>query len=904
MEVEDNPGSSRPDDYARNNYLTIDSQIDPFSLALQITDSFAQPTSDVDPSGLTTDASLPTLHLPTTEPQEQLDVPKQCMETLSRAIKLENISIYDQCQMPVAQYEAHKRIAGLKFDLPALATNPEHDCRQLDKAIQKRRQPRVYRDNIPLERQDIARGEGLAFPDSARQLKQECDQSAYSEKLDVSKEAIIRLAHALKDNWSASDQRQFIQEAMPSRSFIRDTAITPPLSPFSESESEYIPDSDECEVPLASDASSMLGEDLKVAQSAVLQKESSIEFQSNLDTDTLQLSPRLDPQDMFVQPFKISSLRMESPQSPTSSPFHPIGEGVDIPALLESMDLDRKLTKPGDSKVDTLQPDCTDDSIEFTMESIMGESAGAVKRRVEQEQISICGAIARVDVPVLDFSIPDAEWQGFAMDTRVHLQWLCKTHDIKLSPCPRTSRADAKLRWLPFLKQIDLQHLIKEELSPEGDLSILSDFPNAKEIPTSADYAWKRPGLAILCETEDEELIWEPAPSSDVKSDIVSLARKRRLEMNTIKVGMDPSSGSDFPANPIAPSPPKGQANLLLCGESSSAISSMLSNYIDVRTAKRRKLAKSSYFKSTSTPEAESRMPPSSVQPQPQSNENQICLSKKAEKKIKAVAAPYPRVDIPTTPTKLIKSLNLSRDLFFGLEEHYPAAEIIERDFDRWNTAGVPLSSIRRKSPLADEADITVSPVTGIIVTTLLNVIQKPPPGYRGQTAIRERISCAALRYERLIVLISEANQVDETVRDLTSQETIAYGEFLSFTLGLEFKIEVTYVGGGEATLLKWLISCVIQHAPEAAESQGYIYQDETHWEVCLRRAGLNAYAAQAILGRLRPRSADGEIDRSKPALAVFITMTDEERLCAFRDLMGGDNVLNRVNMTLATKWR
>ncbi|RYC54285.1 hypothetical protein CHU98_g11923 [Xylaria longipes] len=908
MESDDSTGS-QPDHYARDNHLTIDSQIDPFSLALQISDSIPQPTSDVGPSGLTTDASLPGLHLPTAGPWEQLEVPKESTDLLARALQYDDTNSNGQYQMPLAQYEARKHLAELKVDLPALTSDPDYDCYELAKAIRKQRQPNLHRETIPLERQNVTNDEGLIFSDSVCQFRRKLDQRVHHERLDVPKEAINHLAHALQDDWPDSENYRFLEEAMLRRTFLRNLAVTPPLSPYTEHEEDFIPDINACEIPVASDLSSMLSDDLEAAESAALQKEHENDASQILDTNTLRSSPLFDPPELVTKPPKISSIKMESPLSPMTSPFQYNNEGTNIPTLLNSIDIDHVLSNSGSSRLGGLQTNGTDGTLDLSFEIAMEESAVAVLRSIEQEHISIAEAIARVEVPVLDFSIPDPEWKSLPMDAWVQLKWLYESYSIKIPPCPKHSRTDSTLRWLPFLNNVEPQTLTKEIIDCEMDPFQSINFPDAKEVPTSANYVWKRPGVAILRELESEECLEEIMSPVRVVSDLASLARKRRLQIDAVKVGMRSSSESDSSIDFVAPSRQKRQTNLLPSIESNAAVSTLLSNYIDLRTAKRRKQDKSSYFMSTAKPEVEPRS--LSIREPSRSEGNNASLPEIVERPQKKtrLQAPCPRLDVPGAPTKLIKGLTLSRKLFFGLEELYPSAEIIERDFDRWNTVAwgqYSVSSSTLVSSLAAEADIIVSPATGIIVTTLLKVIQKPPPGRRGQSSIRGRISCVALRYERLIVLVSEANTVDETMRDLTSPETMAYAEFVGFTTGLDSKVEVFYVGGGEATLLKWLVSSAAQHAPEATESQEHLIQDETHWEVFLRCAGFNAYAAQAILGRLKLKdhSTDGESECSKPSLVEFITMTDIDRLQRFRDLMGGENVLNRVNKTLVTKWR
>ncbi|KAI1733612.1 hypothetical protein F4680DRAFT_454769 [Xylaria scruposa] len=907
MESDDSTGLSS-DHYARENHLTIDSQIDPLSLVLQIHGSIPQPIS----SGLITDASLPRLHLPTGASQEQLEVPEESINLLACALEYGDINLGAQYQMPLEKYEAHKRLAEFKIDLPALISDPDYDCYELAKAIRKQQQPNLRREMIPLERRNLTNDEGLVFPDSVHQFRRKIDQGVYHEKLDVPKEAIQHLVHTLQDDWHYSENHQFLREMMPGPTLVRNLAVTPPLSPYDEHEEDFVPDIDVCEVPVASDLSSMLSDDLKAAESAALQKEHGRDLSPTIDTVMLPSSPLLDPLNLFIQQSKISSIRMESPPSPMTSPSQCTNEGVDIPALLKSIDIDHASPDLESSGAGDVQTDGKDGIFDLDLEAVMKESAKAVLRGIEQEQISMADAVARVEVPVLDFSIQEPEWHNLPMDTLAHLKWLYESHNIKISPCPRHSRADSKLRWLPFLKNIDLRILTKETISCERDLSQMASFPDSKEVPTSADYVWKRPGFAILRELEGEEYLEEIISPINTIPNLASLARKRRLEMNVVELEMSSLSGkglstADLVVNPL--SLHKRETNLLSSMESNSAISSLLSNYIDLRTAKRRKEDKSSYFMSTS--ELKVGLQPSSIRGPPRLEEKVTSRSKSVTvgqpQKKNTLQAPCTCLDIPRAPTKIIKGLTLSRKLFFGLEELYPEATIIERDFDRWNAvAGDSVLSSTLASSLAAEADVIVSPTTGIIVTTLLKAIQKPPPGHRGQSPIRERISCVALRYERLIVFVSEASTVDETVRDLTPPEAIAYAEFVGFTIGLDSKVEAFYVGGGEDTLLKWLVSSAIRHAPEATQSQEHLIQDETQWEVFLRRAGFNAYAAQAILGRLKldERNANGESECSKPSLAAFIMMTDSERLQRFRDLMGGESVLDRVNKTLATKWR
>lgn len=110
-----------------------------------------------------------------------------------------------------------------------------------------------------------------------------------------------------------------------------------------------------------------------------------------------------------------------------------------------------------------------------------------------------------------------------------------------------------------------------------------------------------------------------------------------------------------------------------------------------------------------------------------------------------------------------------------------------------------------------------------------------------------------------------------------------------------------------EETLAQWIVSLMIQYG--LVDSNVRLLQDETLWEVFLRRAGMNAFAAQAILNKLKPPDSDSNRDRSamlpakKYGLSAFVNMSMEERLARFQPLLGGSNLLTRCSRTLDAGW-
>lgn len=700
---------------------------------------------------------------------------------------------------------------------------------------------------------------------------------------------------------------------------MSELAITPPLSPCPQHEECFVPDSKVCEVPVASSPRSLLSDDLKAAKS-VIEKGELEELSHISDIAAAQLSPLPDKLALDAERFKIDSIRVESPLLTSSSPHKLFNRGVNVPSLLKSMDIDHALSPPFSSETDdahTIGMIATHDS---ELQNTMEQSSASLMRSIEQECINVADTMARVEVPTMDFSISEPKWQALPMNTKAHLDWLNKEHDTALHYWPRNAKADSQLRWVPFMQKIDFQALTSEIIEDEGAGSKLFDFIDAETVPTSADYVWKRPGLAVLYESESEGELEGATRPVDPMFDLEILSRRRRLQSKIDE------SDSDCSVHLIAPQKKRPLQNapkedvmqltqLLPGADSDSAVSTLLSNYIHIREAKRQKQDKSSFF--SHNPKPEDQLPMLLIPKVPRLERDlrtdqghkpveqplsQLCDSK-------APAAPCPKLDTINAATKLIKGLTISRSLFARLEQLYPAAEIIERDFDRWDTVTWDhrsVTTIPVALSLTAEADIIISPITGIIMTTLLKTIQKPLPGCSGQSAIRERISRVMLRYERLIVLVSEGNVIDETARDLTPSEAMGYAEFVSFTAGLDSQVMVFYVGGGEATLATWLVFFAAQYAHEAAETQGNLMQDETQWELFLRRAGFNAYAAQAILIRLKAAANEQTYEESRwfeGGLSAFMRMSPDERVEYFRDLVGGETMLNRISRTLETRW-
>ena len=238
----------------------------------------------------------------------------------------------------------------------------------------------------------------------------------------------------------------------------------------------------------------------------------------------------------------------------------------------------------------------------------------------------------------------------------------------------------------------------------------------------------------------------------------------------------------------------------------------------------------------------------------------------------------------------------------------YPTAQLIERDFLKHNESLWMKGSVKRSpvvSPLASEADIILSPSVGLIIATLAKIKQKPLPGQKTKVKIIEKIEGVAQRYARVIVLVSEGT-IDDRSKPLNGQDAMAYAEFAGFCGTQEAIVIPVYVPGGPNALGTWIASAMVQNGIHDG-SQASLMEDETIWELFLRRCGMNAYAAQSIIAAMRPPEGVNASSPNKAGmfgLPGFVQMDHAERVRQFADLLGGTRILERVSATIDTPWR
>ncbi|KAJ1331776.1 hypothetical protein MN608_05239 [Microdochium nivale] len=892
------------------------------------------------------DSGLPLVevaHSKCLEPaSERLEISRDALDLLNQALALGR----EACPvLPTCSHRPPSFLAATKLELPLLSSDHEHDVRQLLWSCHKKRTPAFTPDSFPLERLDVDKDQGLDFPADSRVLHGNLNLSIKMEKFDVERDSMKWLAQSL--SWDMPTTNPLEEDNLPLQGFTR-CSMTPPLMPLLEHGDPYIPDAEVCQVYFTSDPETLIETDLHTAEANILDGDAII--QDGLDEAPegrfLLSSPTSTELGVSTHHKARHSKRIESPLLDHSQST--------APTTSASLNLLRDcateiLSRPGQNLRHSAD---LDDS--FLVEDIFDESC---RESFEQfglslqcERLDAADTTARIAVPIMDFSIPGLEWQLRPESSQGHFCRLRKelSNATKAPTMPRRARTHSQLRWIPFSStegKVDHTESI-EELEA---LAAMLDEGSSKCLLRSANLDSYQIGAVVFArpkaDADEIELSHEPYNSSQQKQqaankELEHMVRKRRMGL----VDGGAASQAQTPQGEIPVSDVKGfghsfqghlfdhQTNatgsintgMLPDSANRSATTMLLNNFMNIHTYKKRKLTSSTFFAQPAVAHivAEpNQVPASPAQAdRPEEATNPVAM---VETNILAYS---PLTNSPLPPTKVIKSLTLDRSIFVCLETRYPSLSIIERDFSKWNTSSWDKGAITRSpkvSKLAAEADLIISPAVGLVVTCLTKLMQKTPAsaskvvGGGRSNSLRARVASVALRYEKLIVLVSERNVFGETSQMLTSSELEVIAEFAGYAAGLPNHVEVVFVSGGVETLVGWVITLIVKYAMPAVHNM--LMQAESAWELFLRRAGMNAYAAQVIPGLASlllsaeaatrmSGGASANMVTSSPCqlggLAAFMRMSRAERGQNFRDVLGGEKVLHRVSEVLDAHWQ
>ncbi|KAG9259138.1 uncharacterized protein F5Z01DRAFT_26941 [Emericellopsis atlantica] len=531
--------------------------------------------------------------------------------------------------------------------------------------------------------------------------------------------------------------------------------------------------------------------------------------------------------------------------------------------------------------------------------AILEDRHSACMRTVEQERFDPVDSIARIRVPPLEFTIPPPLWEQHTQGSRQMFEWVLNDaawlQSAHFRPMPKDF--DSMLKWAPFAPTAGRVSTTGSVDIPEDVLGQLLET----KPPLVSSRSHVRQGCALrVAHLGSEDDIEAPPESGPTKSAVgaprVSPHFRTQQRSDSLKPEATSSKGLDDLVKAAAS---KRKASVLDCtaidnqnllpfSSDSKATSRLLSGFMELR-GRQTSSRDSEHGPSVRT----DRNTPREVGlPVPAVKSN----NKSSKSPTPALA---PEFTIPAKKRTYIFSLALPRAVLRHIGRVWPKEHLVDRDYSHRSTLAWSPGSARRKevtlSP-AHEADISLTPTTGLIVTTLLKAKQQSLPNAKALPQLRERVLEVSQKYESLIILVSEGNTAGEYANDLPSSDMEAYAEFVRFASVLQAGVTVQLVPGAEGTLAKWVLKFMCEHSPRDREVPMFIQTQETSWEIFFRRGGMNVLAAQVMAGVLHQRKGD-------QGLADFKDMSVEQRIAMYGSFLGGPKLLANFSNMLDQSW-
>ncbi|MCJ1250599.1 hypothetical protein MMC30_007827 [Trapelia coarctata] len=861
------------------------------------------------------------------------------------------------------------RIRDLKLEEPLLRSDHILDMQQFGGWII----PDLVSERLPLEKVNDEEDEGLRWPARYHELRSGAAKRSELEKLSVSKDVLLYLKELLQQHEEGTAPPRFDEDVVVYKRSTALNPITPPLLPVSPDILPYIPSSDVCNLELLSDQTSPYREELHEIEETMMRNDALIPRRpsssgANSDSTSTRInsdnvgdiySPLKDLKEPPILPsFKRKrpeDLKVDGPLTPPRFEQPPPWQRKKVSFQEALVEIIPDLPSPIPSPEET----STDDIDRFFDESIR-PIAEEAERRLEQEQLQEADTTQRVKVPVMDFSRPLAPWKVFAHSNskgsgRKEQLRQMKTEHLGKSFWPLSGEVERSLRWAPFptgLAKIAVQEDI------EGDEK-LADVIVRPECIDHTTLVWKQDGLRVFDESESDtdEIEYGQFPET---VDFQSLLRKRKLDLiEDVTLSKQSYSNQIDRVEDTIPDPLGNESRLPF-----SAVEA-IEDFMSIRSGegKRKKLMESSYFSASEAPSG-SEAPATKPVATRATTETNIARPKPVRAIHQAPPPPLlPQLMIPKDRRSFIISSSFlaDRSLFRLIQSLHPTADFIERDFalHAMPTPSVPLGPPRppRATALANEADILLSPSTGLITTTLQKIAQRPLPGSTSLSPIFNRIFQCAPCYEALFILVTDGRPSASTTTGLgsTSTESPLTNPSLAPLLSLHGFLSTLPLSNNPSIILiptpapsnsnplvplathivHLMVTHSLPHGITTSKPPNHgssdldckipepirLRQEETNWELFLRRAGMNAYAAQGVLASLRPPVLDrrwerldmgsraGRLGRDEEAaetkrfgLGAFVRMSEAERMRRFEGLVGR-GLLERVGRVLDGRW-
>jgi hypothetical protein len=492
----------------------------------------------------------------------------------------------------------------------------------------------------------------------------------------------------------------------------------------------------------------------------------------------------------------------------------------------------------------------SDDGTDLDFDELFKEIEPLARKatmKAENEKLSGADTTARVVIPVINFTPPIPPWHEYSQrksgkhrpdDTELGAQMKfllrIKREDLKTASSWHSLSFSERedIPWNIFTAQISKIH-VDEKLHGETEFNgILTEMATGN-VADSSLQVWKPEGLRILDQDDCEEEI-EPAEMEE-RRDMEALVHKRKLEieeelaekhqkrMRSLSSSLPQGQPKDSIGSrqwnnemPAEHKPANKRSQTLAHTEPTVQLSTLRPKTMQAPRDSGNDLMFGGFSATTALHKfmetrgkpivAGSSGPADGVRPEKMTTllVKQTLPVRSREPSVETQKASPSLPQLPIVPENLapcsfiISSAFLQqRSLVKLTEQSYRQAEIIYRDYDSPH------------SP-AKEADILLSPSTGLILTTLQQIKQRPLPGQPDRSSVKERLTALELRYERLVVVVSEGlNQEMEKLgsgRPDDPRDKEALANFESFASNFVCEVNIEYIPGGEQALARAIV--------------------------------------------------------------------------------------------------
>lgn len=492
---------------------------------------------------------------------------------------------------------------------------------------------------------------------------------------------------------------------------------------------------------------------------------------------------------------------------------------------------------------------------------IVHTSATKMRLRAEQEALEQCGGVSKQPVPLVDFNIPLPDWESHRNDSRSQLKSLIQSaiDDGFISPLLGSSCLSTKqLKWMPIppgMGQIPVD---------DGQRDTIDIIQKQLTTNSKIDFNFEPGSSLTILEYQDDE------------KDEVVIEQIDFSDDDDIKEAIETEPCTIFQV------PTKRQRNL----ESRSESDSMLSNYND-STAASKLLANFMELQTSKRPRIET--PQTQIQPNCGQNSSGTDSLKLSDVAVEPSFMP------PTEKAAFFISVSLNRLVFREVQRLWGADYLIDIDYRQMTTNQTQANTNTRGRELISEADVSLSPSLGIIVTTFIEARQKSLPESETGTAFRSRLRKLQYMYSTIYVLVSEDHLSSNSTKGLNSSDMKAYADIVCFALSLEASVTCIYVPGPLSATATWIAALMCENSPTALPCRDLLSGRPTSWDLLLRRCGMNIFAAQVLCQTLYQKSGSH-------GLIEFLRMSAEQRIARYADVVGRFAIKN-VSDTIDDGW-